>query len=88
MSFNFSHIGHASHTEPEVLSVEGSGYRTGYGGLAYPRWTIETEDLPLSGAPQLAHCYELLIGQKRASYVFLVISWDLTLYLCACVWIR
>lgn len=60
VSLNLSHISHASHAEPEVLSVEGSSYGAGNGGLSYTRRTVETQDLPLGGAPQVAHCYEFL----------------------------
>ena len=64
MSFNLSHVSHSSHAEPEVLSVESSGYGASDGGLSYTRGTIETQDLPLGGATQLTHCNELLYRKK------------------------
>lgn len=60
VSFNLSHISHATHAEPEVLSVEGSGYGAGDGRLSHTWRPVETQDLPLGGATQLAHCYEFL----------------------------
>lgn len=60
VSLNLSHIRHASHAEPEVLSVKGSGYGAGNGGLSYTWRTIETQDLALGGTTQLTHCNEFL----------------------------
>lgn len=66
MSFDLGHISHASHAEPVVLPVEGSGYGAGDGGLSYTRGPVEAQDLPLGGAPQLAHCDELLQRERRS----------------------
>lgn len=65
--FNLSNIGHASHAESEVFSVEGSGYRPGDGGLSHARRPVEAQDLPLGGATQLAHCYKFL--RERRSFL-------------------
>lgn len=60
MSLDLSHVRHASDAEAEVLPVESSGDGAGDGGLAYTRWAVEAHDLPLRGAPQLAHRDEFL----------------------------
>ena len=70
VSFDLGHISHASHAEPVVLPVEGSGYGAGDGGLSYTRGPVEAQDLPLGGAPQLAHCDELL-QRERGGHVHL-----------------
>lgn len=65
MSFDFGHVGHASHAEPEVLSVQSSGDGSSDGGFSNPGRTVEAEDLPLSGTTQLAHGDELLQDGKQ-----------------------
>lgn len=60
VTFDLSHVSHSSYTEPEVLSVKCSGNGAGNGGLPYTRRAIETQDLPLGGTSELAHCNELL----------------------------
>lgn len=60
VSLDLSHVRHASDAEAEVLPVESFGDGAGDGGLAYTRWAVEAHDLPLGGAPQLAHGDEFL----------------------------
>lgn len=60
MSLDLSHVRHAADAEAEVLPVESSGDGAGDGGLAYTRRAVEAHDLPLGGAPQLAHGNEFL----------------------------
>ena len=64
VTFDLCHVCHAPHTEAEVLSVESPGDGTGDAGLAHSWGAVETQDLPLGGASQLAHCYELLQGGR------------------------
>lgn len=64
VSFDLCHIRHASNAKPEVLSVEGSSNGAGYRGLSYTRRTIETQNLPLCRATQLAHCNKFLYKEK------------------------
>lgn len=74
VSFNLSHVGHASHAEPEVLPVQSSGYGASDGGLSYAGRTVETQDLPLSGTSQLAHRDELLQKQDVCFSVLLMLG--------------
>lgn len=60
VSFDLSHIRHASDAEAEVLPVEGSGDGASDGGLPHTRRPVEAHDLPLRGAAQLAHRDEFL----------------------------
>lgn len=60
MALNFRYIGHAAYAEAEVFSVKCSGDRAGDAGLSHPWRSIETQDLPLCAASQLANGYELL----------------------------
>lgn len=60
VSFNLCNISHSSHTEPEILSVQSSGYGASNGGLSYTWRTIEAQNLSLGGATQLTHRNELL----------------------------
>ena len=64
VTFDLCHVGHAAHTEAEVLSVESPGDGAGDAGLAHPWGAVEAEDLPLGGASELAHRYELLQGGR------------------------
>lgn len=65
MPFDFSHIGHAPHTEPKVLSIESSGNGAGDRGFAHARRPVETQNLSLSGATQLTDCNKLLQLQTQ-----------------------
>lgn len=57
---DLSHIGHAPDTEAEVLAVQGAGDGTGNAGLANTGGAVETEDLALGRASELADSDELL----------------------------
>lgn len=80
VTFYLSNIGHSSHAEPEVLSVEGSGYGAGNGCLSYTGGAVETQDLPLGGATQLAHCDKLLHENREEARIL-----DAATSVCVCV---
>lgn len=65
MAFDFSDIGHTTDTEAEILSVECSGDGTSDTGLSHTRRTIETQDLSLGRASQLAHRNKLLQEERE-----------------------
>lgn len=60
MPLNLGHIRHATDTEAEVLSVQGSSDGTGDAGLAHTRGAVEAEDLALGRASELADGNEFL----------------------------
>lgn len=60
MAFNFGYISHAAHAEAEVLAVKSSGDGAGDAGLSDTGRPIETQDLSLRAASQLAHGDKLL----------------------------
>lgn len=60
MPLNLGHICHATDTEAEVLSVQGSSDGTGDAGLAHTRGAVEAEDLALGRASELADGNEFL----------------------------
>jgi hypothetical protein len=80
---DLSHIGHAAHTEAEVLAVEGPCDGAGDAGLAHTRGAIEAEDLALGGATELANSNELL-GTEAGSVGTLKL-WPLSLPTAHCL---
>lgn len=79
VAFDFSYVGHAAHAEAEVLSVKGSSDGTGNAGLSHTGGSVETQDLPLCAASQLANCDKLLIDIEEP-WISTHSAWNYLLY--------